>query len=287
MVLNNDIIDITSGNTTLFNFIRQKIENYIEPPRVGIPRKKLRGYPKEKELATLYGLTNIMKKDIAKAIGVSEGLERKWHTEDEFKEKITKYTKEYAETFIEYWIKKGKEFLKQTKGLKYYEVPIISFEELIDSHLYSIDLVNEIIRTFNKRIKDNYFRVNPKLRYLVYRVVKIATKHQRNAITIEYDPKKEYSFAFNSLKTLEKKIKNLRKAIHLHLEQINIEQLSRETKDVETIKKNIENLSSKIEDEKTTFEKSLRDLKFMIDLFSEQMGPIEDKKIKGISLLKS
>lgn len=83
----------------LGEFIKNKIENYVEPERKGTPKGELIGFSLVKYKATLFMLTNKKVKEIVKILGISEGLLRKWKTEQSFKD----LENEHINDFINYY----------------------------------------------------------------------------------------------------------------------------------------------------------------------------------------
>lgn len=76
--------------TYLQNFINKKMRAYNPPAS-----KREGGLFSQKYKATLIFLTNKLQEDIAREVGVSYGLIRKWRTEDKFWQTINEHYKEF------------------------------------------------------------------------------------------------------------------------------------------------------------------------------------------------
>jgi hypothetical protein len=87
---------------SLEEFVRRKHQEYQEPQREGTPRGEPVGLSKNKHLAALWCLSGLELKEIARNVGVSYGLLRKWRTEGPFKETIKKLVDEFVQTVIGY-----------------------------------------------------------------------------------------------------------------------------------------------------------------------------------------
>lgn len=145
----------------LEKFIHEKIIDYKEPQRRGTPRGKPIGFSNVKYLSSLYMMTNLKQKDIAKKVGVSYGLLRKWNTHKDFKDLVNMHCEEFAKLFIDH-IKekheKGKirgdflpENIKHTKEIK---TPENFFAELKDSCFYGGLLIKRISSAIGSAIKN-------------------------------------------------------------------------------------------------------------------------------------
>jgi hypothetical protein len=79
-----------------------KYEEYEEPQRKGTARGEPIGFSLDKFASALYSLTNHKQKELAKSLGVSYGLLRKWHTEDAFIKIMMELHREFADIFFDY-----------------------------------------------------------------------------------------------------------------------------------------------------------------------------------------
>jgi hypothetical protein len=80
--------------TLLEKFIREKLENHVEPPK-RVPKGERKGLSKKKLHGALLMLTNDPLKDIAKRVGVSYGFVLVWRTKEEFREKVAELESEF------------------------------------------------------------------------------------------------------------------------------------------------------------------------------------------------
>lgn len=142
-------LDDESGNIhgLLFKFIKSKLNKYIEPQRKDTPKGHAIGFSRKKYKAILYLLTSYKIKNIAKEVGVSEALLRKWKTEGKFIKKIEEHKKE----FIKYHL----EGLKKLKGFadEAYKIE----EEILDkTKLEHAVKMHDIIEKRGKLNTDNF-----------------------------------------------------------------------------------------------------------------------------------
>ena len=79
-----------------------KIQLYKEPQRRGVKKGNLIGLSKIKYKASLLLAFKQNLKDIAKELGVSYGLLRKWGTEEEFNTKKAEHYRELKRLLTEY-----------------------------------------------------------------------------------------------------------------------------------------------------------------------------------------
>jgi hypothetical protein len=93
--------------TLLLNFIIDRLSNYKEPTRKGVPKGDPIGMSYSKYLICLvmlynFPLKDIIKqaKDITRLADISYGLLRKWRTEPNFKEMYEKNCHDFTEYFI-------------------------------------------------------------------------------------------------------------------------------------------------------------------------------------------
>jgi hypothetical protein len=84
----------------LAEFIRHKLANYHEPTRRGTPKGSPIGFGRPKYEATLHLLSDSDVKTIASAVGISEGLLRKWKTEKEFQAQIKRNAEEFVDDVV-------------------------------------------------------------------------------------------------------------------------------------------------------------------------------------------
>jgi len=75
----------SNASTFIGDYVLFKFCEYEQPTRAGTPRGEKIGFSWNKyHAAMMVGITNLKLKDIAKGIGISYGLLRKWKTEPEF-----------------------------------------------------------------------------------------------------------------------------------------------------------------------------------------------------------
>lgn len=86
--------------TFLDRFIEEKLHAYEEPHRRGTPKGEPVGLSKTKYHASLLMLTNKKQKEIAKDIGISHSLLRKWNTEQAFKSVVENHYADFARRCI-------------------------------------------------------------------------------------------------------------------------------------------------------------------------------------------
>jgi len=84
----------------LADFIKSKVDNYVEPTRKGTYRGDPIGFPTSKYSATLYALYDVTPREIAKILKISYGLLRKWKTEPEFKTLVFQHMEEFSQMFL-------------------------------------------------------------------------------------------------------------------------------------------------------------------------------------------
>ncbi len=92
-------------------FYMKKLRDYVEPQRKGTPKGLPIGFSIVKYQATFHMLRNIKLKEMAKDLGVSYGVLRKWNTEKDFKAIVKKNHEEF-DKFM------AKEFIKEMDGPK-------------------------------------------------------------------------------------------------------------------------------------------------------------------------
>jgi len=94
----------------LADFITNKTATYVEPKRKGTARGERIGFSLPKYKASLLcALTSATQEGIARALGVSYGLIRKWHTEQDFKEDMHRHMGEFRTYILERLHQKTKE----------------------------------------------------------------------------------------------------------------------------------------------------------------------------------
>jgi len=129
----------------LTDFIEEKIGSYLEPTRWGTPRGDPIGFPRVKCLATLLALTTHSQKDIARGIGLSYGVLRKWRSEAEFKQLIQQHRAELVERFFDY-IKARYDEKTFSSATADYSMPYHTLDELLkEAPLYEERLVGDIV----------------------------------------------------------------------------------------------------------------------------------------------
>ncbi len=77
-------------------FIKNKCDEYDEPKREKRQRGDSVRFGIKKYLATLWLLSNLTTKEIARKVGISVALLRKWKTEEVFKEMVWKHEGDYV-----------------------------------------------------------------------------------------------------------------------------------------------------------------------------------------------
>jgi len=145
----------------LEQFIEEMNEQYKEPERKGTPRGRPVGFSGRKYLSSLWMMTNLIQKDIARKTSVSYGLLRKWNTQESFKDVLRGHCNEFAGLFIEHIKTQYKEELKRRESLSegaLQEGPLQLtndfFSGLRDCHLYGSLLIRRISHLLGTAIKD-------------------------------------------------------------------------------------------------------------------------------------
>jgi len=142
----------------LSNFIKNRIAKYDEPTRKGTAKGCIVGLSKKKYSATLWLLTNLTIDEIAKKVGVSQGLLRKWKTEDQFKEK----TWQHQDDYLLYHKNKRDELYAILQD--YFSNPVRIDEltsdreltEYDDYSLYNPSLILDIVENIMRKIENNF-----------------------------------------------------------------------------------------------------------------------------------
>ena len=162
--------------TLLSRFIEEMKNSPIEP-----------SFSAQKNLATLLLMTTRPQREIGKIIGVSHEQVRFWHHQKKVKETRDAYCRKYASFFFDYWLEEGRKYVQNRplykKGTK--AMPI-SFGELKDAHLYSLNLANAIIKEYNARIPQ-YQDAERILSIIIHYAVRIAIKHLRKESELSRD----------------------------------------------------------------------------------------------------
>jgi hypothetical protein len=131
--------------TLLRQFIEDTMRGYIPPEREGTPRGEAIGLSAVKYRATLFGLMNIKQKDVAKELGVSHGLLRKWHTEELFRETLDRHCREFTGLFMRNLRERLKRREDATKtyiarplaAIGSGDLPSFDYAEIADAKYYS------------------------------------------------------------------------------------------------------------------------------------------------------
>lgn len=89
-------------STLLGEYIKEKMDTYVEPERKGTAKGEEIGFSRVKYQASLYGITKVKQKYVAELLGVSHGVIRKWRTETSFKKMTEKHCREFAQIFHNY-----------------------------------------------------------------------------------------------------------------------------------------------------------------------------------------
>lgn len=100
------------NDTLLVQFIRGRLERYIEPER----RRTARGHPiglsRVKFTASLLLLTRASRKQIASSLGISYAVLGNWCSEERFKEQVKKHRRDFYAMFKEEVIKTAKQSIE-------------------------------------------------------------------------------------------------------------------------------------------------------------------------------
>lgn len=85
--MSRKIFKMTKEGGELFSeFASDRVREYREPQKVGTPKGYEIGFSRSKYEATIWSLLNAPLRDIAKKLGISYGVLRKWRTEKKFLE---------------------------------------------------------------------------------------------------------------------------------------------------------------------------------------------------------
>lgn len=152
----------------LQEFIKNKVENYVEPERKGTPKGEPIGFSLVKYEVNLLMLTNLKVKEIAKDWGISEGLLRKWKTERAFKV----LEDEHIKDFIQYYTLRMRAKAKEREKLDdtFYNQPFekikssppkVDISEFLDTG-YSYKLRIQLDKHLYYLLKHHRSLLNPK-----------------------------------------------------------------------------------------------------------------------------
>lgn len=121
---------IVANGLPIGKFIQNRLDTYKEPQREGTKKGDRIGFSKKKYLATLMMLLNTTQDCIAKTIGVSHGLLRKWNTEAEFKKIVEAHCREFAKTLnhtvsndVQHYSKLLRQYIKDKQHIIEHYVP--------------------------------------------------------------------------------------------------------------------------------------------------------------------
>src|SRR5262249_44447716 len=103
----------------LSKFAKEKVANYDEPTRKGTPKGEPVGFSLKKYRASLLTLTNKSIEDQAKEIGVSYAVLRKWRSEQDFKDLVSRHEHEFFDFMLR---SVGHPELKQTRTVEIEDV---------------------------------------------------------------------------------------------------------------------------------------------------------------------
>jgi len=114
----------------LTEFFQNQLDNYREPQRQGTPRGERIGLSKVKFYASLFALLNSDLRAIAKHLGVSYGLLRKWRTEKEFKKVVNDHCDRFTVIIFKHLLELADE--NKNKENDFLKLPL---EEIASSKL--------------------------------------------------------------------------------------------------------------------------------------------------------
>lgn len=87
-----------------YKFLQRRINSFPMPRRRGTPKGQRIGFPREKYVATVYACYHLDLRYVAKRIGISYGVLRKWRTEEGFsqavRDHVTAFTQEALLPFL-------------------------------------------------------------------------------------------------------------------------------------------------------------------------------------------
>ena len=154
----------------LSNFIKNRIAEYDEPTRKGTRKGSIVGLSKKKYSATLWLLSNFTVDEIAKKVGVSQGLLRKWKTENQFKEKIW----EDEEAYLQYHKAKRKEVytIMQDHFNNPERIDRLTSDRELDDYddfsLYNPSLILDIVESIMRGLENNCKYANTETFSFIY-----------------------------------------------------------------------------------------------------------------------
>lgn len=169
--------------TVLHDFIDSKVNEYVEPSRQGTPKGDPIGFSRKKYIATLGMLTNQKLKDLAKSIGVSYGLLRKWTTEQDFKDMVARHYGEFAGWILIFYMnrinasQKHFELLEKKPISELADIQIfgswkfdfdndIALEKLADVKNYNPRLLNFLLEFLEDYIDNELSKIDADTAYL-------------------------------------------------------------------------------------------------------------------------
>jgi hypothetical protein len=142
----------------LGGFIEKKLREYVEPERAGTPKGEPVGLSHKKFYAVLLNLTCVDLRKVAKRVGVSYGVLRKWRTEQVFEDRTTQLRDEFIKdpffgaAYASLAIWRDSAILKAENGI---EAESILSEKLVgfeDASLYAPWLVNFMLDEWQKQV---------------------------------------------------------------------------------------------------------------------------------------
>jgi hypothetical protein len=102
--------------TFLEAYIKEKVDAYQEPAREGTPKGERIGLSKVKYEAALWtGLTSHKLEDIAKKVGKSHPLIKKWRTEEPFKAAGQKLVNDFAHKLFKHALEIARQYIPMPK----------------------------------------------------------------------------------------------------------------------------------------------------------------------------
>lgn len=131
------------AETTLEKFIREKLDNYVEPQREGTPKGEPIGLSLVKYKASLLLMASRKQKEIAEEVGVSYGLLRKWKTEQDFIKIVDEHVNEFSELRIKLLSEEEEKDLKKFKE---------SLNKSAEEMLASLLTETSILRSYDAEI---------------------------------------------------------------------------------------------------------------------------------------
>jgi len=144
-------------DTLLGEFIQQRMDAYIEPQRKGTAKGDDIGLSDRKYEASLYGVTNLKIKDVARILDVPYGVLRKWRTEERFKEMIKRHCRDFATRVCDYINKLAQEELEFEQSGRpgddeYFEYLAEHMHRVDDGGAYGLQLCEKIRAIIEKKV---------------------------------------------------------------------------------------------------------------------------------------